>query len=360
MSGGNTPWWETINLDTARWAVYAFASSGKCFKSTCYDYTSQQTAQAHDYNEADFHQRLVSLGGHLARVWYNEYVGETEAWVFSDGFFSISVKRSGSASLVFWTVAASDKLLYASLCALGRGTESKLGNGINILTCDDNGRNMIQNLGTKTLNSVEYANYSASTISDFKYIETEMRKENPSGRIVILDGPPGTGKTFLVKGLIHSVQEAKFVIIPSNMVSSLASPRMSYLLVNAQKDSKMPIVLVIEDADSCLISRGSDNMSLVDSLLNIGDGLLGSSLDIRIICTTNARKTEIDPAILRPGRLCKHLTIGPLPENHASEIYRRLTGKNKTFSGNATLAEIYQAANTGKAPEKERQVGFGR
>ncbi len=49
-------------------------------------------------------------------------------------------------------------------------------------------------------------------------------------------------------------------------------------------------MLIVEDADECLVQRGSDNMSTIASVLNISDGILGSILDVRVLATTNAEK----------------------------------------------------------------------
>ena len=85
-----------------------------------------------------------------------------------------------------------------------------------------------------------------------------------------------------------------------------------------------PIALVLEDADRCLVTRGENNINSIQSLLNLGDGILGSLLDLRIIATTNAKKLEMEAAILRPGRLSKRLEVGALDLDTARGVFRRL------------------------------------
>jgi SpoVK/Ycf46/Vps4 family AAA+-type ATPase len=124
-------------------------------------------------------------------------------------------------------------------------------------------------------------------------------------------------------------------------------------------------VLILEDADECLVARGSEVGSPVTSLLNITDGILGSVLDIRVIATTNAKHTDFDKAITRSGRLSQHINIGSLCGGQAEDIYKRLVGKSSNFFKNSEkyiLSDIYRkAVGDGWSPKvsKEKKVvGF--
>ena len=72
------------------------------------------------------------------------------------------------------------------------------------------------------------------------------------------------------------------------------------------------------------MSRDKDNINSVQSLLNLGDGILGSLLDLRIVATTNAHELHLDEAISRPGRLSKMLEVGPLDIHTARSVFSRL------------------------------------
>jgi ATP-dependent 26S proteasome regulatory subunit len=125
-----------------------------------------------------------------------------------------------------------------------------------------------------------------------------------------------------------------------------------------------PMTFLIEDADACLVPRGADNVSLISSLLNLTDGIFGSMLDVRFIATTNASSIDFDPAITRPGRLCKHTYIDLLDSIKAGQVYARLTGgKEKKYSSKVSLATVYQDVNEGKndyssSQLKKNSVGF--
>jgi hypothetical protein len=211
--------------------------------------------------------------------------------------------------------------------------------------------------------SLERGNYTDIANKDYDYIIDDLKSKDPSGRVVILDGPTGTGKTHMVRAILMDVPNAMFVIVPPNMVASIGGPELIPLLLRTKEDygKKGPIILVLEDADQCLAPRAADNMSSISSILNLGDGIFGSLFNVRIIATTNAKAKDIDFAIIRDMRLSKRISIQPIPYKNADAIYKRLfnddskempkpeaddrdrmkpLNEKTTFS----LAEIYKAA----------------
>jgi len=67
-------------------------------------------------------------------------------------------------------------------------------------------------------------------------------------------------------------------------------------------------------------------------------------LDIKVIISTNSYIEQIDPAILRPGRLCKQIHVGPLAYDQANKVYQRLMQSDKEslpYKKTYVLAEIY-------------------
>jgi hypothetical protein len=79
-------------------------------------------------------------------------------------------------------------------------------------------------------------------------------------------------------------------------------------------------VIVIEDAERLLWPRDGDNREAVSSVLDIADGLVGRMLRLHILCSVNARLSELDPAITRPGRLTNQRTFGRLPRHIAQQL----------------------------------------
>jgi hypothetical protein len=219
----------------------------------------------------------------------------------------------------------------------------------------------LRNLG-QAGEKLEIDNYPAKVVDAFQHVVKDLAKKAPCGRLVIINGLPGTGKTYLTRGLIHECSKsANFVIIPPHMVSQLTDPALITMLISETQEERRlsdgPIVLLVEDADSIIATRMADNMESVSSLLNFGSGLLGTLLDVRIIATTNAENPDIDKAVLRPGRLCRHISIGKLSPEYANKLLDKWKVE-KTVSKPLTLAEIYQLGGDNDVEDSSGNIGI--
>jgi hypothetical protein len=201
---------------------------------------------------------------------------------------------------------------------------------------------------------IERSNYSQQVLEDYDHVVSDFQTESPCGRLVILSGEPGTGKTYLVRSFLTEVPKAAFILIPPHIVQDLAGPDILPALTQAKDEMSGPIILVIEDADSCLVPREDGSINTISSLLNLGDGIMGSILDIRILTTTNAHKIKMDPATRREGRLCRHMQVDALSPEEATNVYQRLLpGQKATFKEPTTLAKVYgKARREGWEPPK--------
>ena len=187
------------------------------------------------------------------------------------------------------------------------------------------------------------------------HVVSDLCEREPCGRLSIFTGPPGTGKTHLVRsilGVVREERQPRFVLVQPSDVKMLVSPSFIPAFVSFSKENNGPIVLVLEDADECLLPRGSDNVSQIRALLNLSDGLIGSVFDIRVIATTNAKRIEIDPAIKRSGRLCRQVEVGLLSTGHARSVFDRIApgcGLGHGISEAMTLADVYARAREAMA-----------
>ena len=201
---------------------------------------------------------------------------------------------------------------------------------------------------------LEVGNYDPSVVTFYEKARSELAAKNPLGRLLLLDGPPGTGKTFLLRGLVHDLAEkAEFIYLPASMVATLDGPGMMSILESESEmsvdDVILPKIFVVEDADECLISRAADNMSSIRNLLNFCDGFLGALLDIRIVATTNSghvgRTDKVDPALLRPGRLLAKATVGVLsPEQSRARLTQLIGNEEWPYIGGMALSNLYALA----------------
>ena len=240
-------------------------------------------------------------------------------------------------------------------------TDQPVANRVYVMACDSDDGIDFQSIGSAAV-QFEPGNYMEEVCKDYRHVVEDLKSYSPCGRVVVLNGAPGTGKTFLVRGLMHDCPDAAFVMIQASMIEHLSDPNILPSIVQFYATLVGgPIVFVIEDADNAMATRMADNMSAVSSLLNLGDGILGSMLDIRIVATTNATVEDLDPALVRPGRLCRRIDVGTIGNEQAAAIYTRLTGKTqKMTSMRYTLAEVYSMARNGgwTAPKREKSLGF--
>lgn len=188
---------------------------------------------------------------------------------------------------------------------------------------------------------LERGNYSAQVLEKYDHVVADFNTDKPCGRLVILSGDPGTGKTFLIRSILGQAKKAAFILIPPQMVLDLSGPEILPALTNAKRESNGPIILIVEDADQVLVQRDKADMGGISSLLNLGDGILGAVLDVRILATTNATQLQIDPATRRPGRLCRQIVVDALDAPTATKAIQRLTGKPYRYNQPRTIAQVY-------------------
>lgn len=177
--------------------------------------------------------------------------------------------------------------------------------------------------------------------------------------ISIFQGEPGTGKTSFLRHLIVRMRTThRFYFVPPAEVGYLLrSGAMGFWIAEARLASNRSPVLIIEDAERVLMRRGSDNHEDISSILNLADGLMGHSLRAHIICTLNCAESDIDPALIRPGRLLAWRSFHRLTRQEAESLAQR---KRLVVpeGDSCTLAELYHGTEAAH-PARGPRVGFG-
>lgn len=213
------------------------------------------------------------------------------------------------------------------------------------------------NLTPLPIKSHEEMNLELNYGKDFLKVHEKVLKalnEQESG-LLLFNGEPGTGKSSYIKHLCSGVIKRKIAYIPVSLINQLTSPQMLPLL-SENKD----IVLVLEDAEKALVSRDvSEYTDIVQSILNLTDGILGGALNVSIIATFNTDKEKIDTALLRKGRLRVSYEFKKLSLEQTLELAKELNKDMSKIVEGMTLADIYNIEeDPGHTKKENRRVGF--
>ena len=172
---------------------------------------------------------------------------------------------------------------------------------------------------------------------------TKMGARIPKG--VLLVGNPGTGKTLLAKAVAGEANVPFFFISGSDFVElfvGIGASRVRDMFRQAKQSA--PCLIFIDEIDAVGRQRGTglggghdEREQTLNQLLTEMDGF-GTNEGIIIIAATN-RPDVLDPALLRPGRFDRQVTVG-LPDKTEREDILKVHGKNKTFDNNVVLKNI--------------------
>lgn len=174
-----------------------------------------------------------------------------------------------------------------------------------------------------------------------KYIELGARI--PKG--ILLVGPPGTGKTLLAKAVAGEAHVPFFTISGSDFVEmfvGVGASRVRDLFAEAKKNA--PCIVFIDEIDAVARRRGSglggghdEREQTLNQMLVEMDGFSVNE-GIIVMAATN-RVDILDPAILRPGRFDRKISVGR-PDVKGREDILKIHTKNKPLSEDVNLHEI--------------------
>ncbi len=175
---------------------------------------------------------------------------------------------------------------------------------------------------------------------------TKLGAKIPHGALLV--GPPGTGKTLLAKAVageagvpFYSISGSDFV----EMYVGVGASRVRDLFDNARKSPAS--IIFIDEIDAVGRHRGAglggghdEREQTLNQLLVEMDGF-GSHDGVIVLAATN-RPDILDPALLRPGRFDRQITVG-YPDLRGRVDILHVHAKNKPFSGEVDFNKVAQA-----------------
>ncbi len=172
---------------------------------------------------------------------------------------------------------------------------------------------------------------------------TELGARIPKG--VLLVGPPGTGKTLLAKAVAGEAGAPFLSISGSDFVEmyvGVGASRVRDLFSQAMK--KSPAIVFIDEIDAVGRHRGAgtgggndEREQTLNQLLVEMDGF-GTNSGVIVIAATN-RPDVLDPALLRPGRFDRQITVNR-PDTKGREDILKVHSRNKPIAPDVDLKEV--------------------
>jgi len=256
--------------------------------------------------------------------------------------------ESPSQSSVLWSVIVPNLFLFAIIGVfmwfMLRQTQS--GNNQAISFGRSRARLLTGDKPAVTFNDVagvEEAKQELTEIVEFlKYPDkfTALGARIPKG--VLMVGPPGTGKTLLSKAVAGEAGVPFFSISGSEFVEmfvGVGASRVRDLFDQAKKNS--PCIVFVDEIDAVGRQRGAglggghdEREQTLNQLLVEMDGF-ETSTHVIVIAATN-RPDVLDPALLRPGRFDRHVTLDR-PDIRGRRAILEVHARNKPFDGQVDL-----------------------
>ncbi len=205
----------------------------------------------------------------------------------------------------------------------------------------------IRSVDVPAWESIE-ANYAAAARAELAEVMALDGPPVDGGKILLLHGPAGTGKTTAIRAIADSWRawcDVEYVTDPERAFGE-ASYLVTMMLTGQEGGDDRWRLLVIEDAGAFLCPEEHEIDQSIARLFNLTDGLIGQGLRLLVLLSTNEELHKLHPALTRPGRCLAHVEV---PTMSPTEAAVWLGEKEAT---EATLAQLFEV-------RARSQIGIG-
>lgn len=171
----------------------------------------------------------------------------------------------------------------------------------------------------------------ADLLEIVEFLQSPEKYQKLGGRVpkgVLLNGPPGTGKTLLAKAVAGEAGAPFFSINGSEFIQmfvGVGASRVRDLFQKAKEAA--PAIIFIDEIDAVGRQRGAgvggghdEREQTLNQILSEMDGF--STTDSAIVIAATNRPDVLDPALLRPGRFDRHVTVGMPTQKGRAGIFK--------------------------------------
>ena len=193
------------------------------------------------------------------------------------------------------------------------------------------------------------ANYTPETVTQVDRLLVQILPNADHG-VVIIHGPTGTVKTYMLRSMLSETNRRAVVCSPTSDFLTQSS-----LLYEAVQSHTRSLVILEDVGEFLLEDNVSAHMDATITLLNFSDGLQSILANTIFVLTFNSDLRRISPALTRPGRCLAQVEVENLPYLQAQELVGFAIPERSY-----TLAEVYQMREerTPLVYAKRASVGF--
>lgn len=228
-----------------------------------------------------------------------------------------------------------------------------------------------KNIDVPSLDASLLNNYPKATKQKLEKLATPIVPTN--GKILLLHGLPGTGKTYIIRYLSNFWKNNcifHYISDPENFFGNV-----NYLMkvidtnyddIENSNNSKITYnVLILEDAGSYIeLNENGVQENSLTKLLNLTDGLLGQGLNLLMIISTNKEYNKLNPAIYRAGRCIDNIEFVEFSAQEANKWFESHDRSDLTTKTPMLLADMYATLldptymKSSNLDTKINQIGF--